>query len=128
MMNILKVYQESSGQVVSLDKSEVSFSQNVQDEAKDMIHNRMHVKTLTRHAKYLGLPVILGRSKKENFSMVMDRVWKKIKGWKEKVMSRSSKEILIKAVAQAIPNFIMSCYRILTGVCHKIEGLLAKFW
>lgn len=71
----------------------------MQGEVNVMIRNRMQVKTVTRHTQYLGLPVILGRSKKEIFSMVMDRVWKKIKGWKEKVLSRFGKETLIKAVA-----------------------------
>lgn len=33
------------------------------------------------HRTYLGLPVIFGRSKKEIFGLVVDRVWKKIKGW-----------------------------------------------
>ncbi|XP_058776904.1 uncharacterized protein LOC131651249 [Vicia villosa] len=128
IMNILKVYQEASGQVVNLDKSEASFSQNVLDDVKERIHNRMQVKTVMRHSKYLGLPIILGRSKKEIFSMVIDRVWKKIKGWKEKYLSRSGKEILIKAVAQAIPSYVMSCFRLPAGVCHEIESMLAKFW
>ncbi|MCI69905.1 hypothetical protein A2U01_0091168, partial [Trifolium medium] len=44
----------------------------------------MRVKTVVSHAKYLGLPVVFGRSKKAIFSLVTDRVWKKLKGWKEK--------------------------------------------
>jgi hypothetical protein len=93
-----------------------------------MICNKIGVKVVTSHAKYLGLPVLFGRSKKEIFSFVKDRVWKKIKGWKEKCLSRASKGTLIKAVAQAIPNYIMSCYKIPVGCCKDIEGMLAKFW
>jgi hypothetical protein len=77
---------------------------------KIMICNKIGVKIVTFHSKYLGLPVVFGRSKKEVFSFVKDRVWKKIKGWKEKCLSRAGKETLIKAVAQAIPKYIMSCY------------------
>jgi hypothetical protein len=95
---------------------------------KIMICNKIGVKVVTFHSKYLGLPVVFGRSKKEVFSFVKDRVWKKIKGWKEKCLSRAGKETLIKAVAQAIPNYIMSCYKIPVGCCKDIEGMLAKFW
>jgi hypothetical protein len=42
------------------------------------------------------------------FASVQDRIWKKIKGWKEKCLSKAGKETLIKAVAQAIPSYIMS--------------------
>jgi hypothetical protein len=125
---VLHTYQTASGQTVSLEKSEVSYSRNMPENAKLMICNKIGVKVVTSHAKYLGLPVLFGRSKKEIFSFVKDRVWKKIKGWKEKCLSRAGKGTLIKAVAQAIPNYIMSCYKIPVGCCKDIEGMLAKFW
>jgi hypothetical protein len=84
IMKTLHTYQKSSGQVVNLDKSEASFSRNVPEEDKDMICNMMSVKTVMSHTKYLGLPLVFGRSKKEIFSFIVDRVWKKLKGWKEK--------------------------------------------
>jgi hypothetical protein len=94
----------------------------------NIICNKIGVKAVTSHTRYLGLPVIFGRSKKEVFSFVQDRIWKKLKGWKEKCLSRAGKETLIKAVAQAIPNYIMSCYKIPEGCCNNIESMLSKFW
>ncbi|PNX75922.1 ribonuclease H [Trifolium pratense] len=41
---------------------------------------------------------------------------------------KAGKETLIKAVAQAIPNYIMSCYKIPEGCCNNIESMLSKFW
>lgn len=58
----------------------------------------------------------------------MERVWKKIKGWKEKFLSRAGKEVLIKAVAQVIPTYVMSCYKVPESVFHEIEAMLARFW
>jgi hypothetical protein len=43
-------------------------------------------------------------------------------------LSRAGKETLIKAVAQAIRNYIMSCYKIPEGCCNNIESMLSKFW
>lgn len=113
---------------MNLDKSEASFSRNVRDEEKEMICNWMGVKTVTNHAKYLGLPVVFGRSKNEIFAMVVVRVWKKLKGWNERDLSRDGKEVLIKTVAQTIPSYIMSCYKILESCCKEIESMLTKFW
>ncbi|CAL5214002.1 unnamed protein product [Lathyrus oleraceus] len=48
-----------------MEKSETSFSRNVVDEAKDMINKRMDFKTVMTHSKYLGLPVVFGRSRRK---------------------------------------------------------------
>lgn len=61
-------------------------------------------------AKYLGLPFMIGRSKKEIFSYKHDRVWKKLNGWKEKTLSQAKNEDLIKLVVQAIPTYAMSVF------------------
>ncbi|PNX92710.1 ribonuclease H [Trifolium pratense] len=128
ILSILQVYQQASGQVVNLDKSEASFSRNVQNEDKNMICNMMGAKAVEAQSRYLGFPIPFGRSKKVVFSVVMDRVWKKVKGWKERFLSRAGKETLIKAVAQAIPNYILSCYKMPVGCCKDINSMLAKFW
>lgn len=62
------------------------------------------------NAKYLGLPVYVGRSKASLFTYLKERVWKKIQGWKEELLSKAGKETLIKAVAQAVPSYAMLCF------------------
>ncbi|XP_058757456.1 uncharacterized protein LOC131630719 [Vicia villosa] len=126
--DILKVYERASGQMVNFDKSEVSFSKNVGENTQAIIRNHLNVNTVSNHSKYLGLPVILGRSKKVVFSLVVERVWKKIKGWKEKFLSTAGREILIKAVVQAIPTYVMSCYKLPISVCNELEALVSNFW
>ncbi|XP_058774622.1 uncharacterized protein LOC131648906 [Vicia villosa] len=125
---ILQIYERASGQVVNFNKSEVSFSKNVGDVTRANIRNGLSVSSVPNHSKYLGLQVIFGRSNKVVFSMVVERVWKKIKGWKEKFLTTAGKEILIKVVAQAIPTYVMSCYKLPILVCNEIEALIANFW
>lgn len=128
IMSILTRYERASGQVVNLDKSEATFSRNVPSEDIQTICEMMGVKAVEAQSRYLGFPVPFGRSKKVIFTGVMDRVWKKLKGWKERFLSRAGKETLIKAVAQAIPNYILSCYKLPEGCCKDIDSMLAKFW
>jgi len=61
ILNILAVYQQASGQMVNLDKSEASFSQNVQTEEKNMICNMMGAKAVEAQSRYLGFPIPFGR-------------------------------------------------------------------
>ncbi|XP_056695214.1 uncharacterized protein [Spinacia oleracea] len=62
------------------------------------------------------------------FAALKDRIWKKLQGWKEKLLSRARKEILIKSVIQAIPTYLMGVYRLPVGVIHDIQSMIAKFW
>ena len=81
-----------------------------------------------RHGKYLGLPFIIGRSKTEVFAELKEKVGRKLAGWKGKLLSIEGREILIKAMAQAIPTYTMSCFLIPKGLCEEIEGMIRTFW
>ena len=70
----------------------------------------------------------MGRNKKASFNYIKERVWKKLQGWKEKLLSQAGREILIKAVVQAIPTYTMSCFKLSLGLCPEIESLVRKFW
>jgi hypothetical protein len=77
---------------------------------------------------YLGLPVHVGKSRVATFSYLKDRIWKRIQGWKEKMLSKAGKEILIKAVAQAIPTFAMGCFDLTKTLCDRISAMICRFW
>lgn len=78
ILNMLQTYQRASGQIVNLDKSEASFSQNVQSNDKDIICEMIGIKAVVAQSRYIGFPIPFRRSKKVIFSFFMERIWKKI--------------------------------------------------
>ena len=86
------------------------------------------VNEVREYEKYLGLPAVVGRNKKESLNYIRERVWNKLQGWKEKLLSQAGKEVLLKAVVQAIPIFAMSCFKLPMGLIQDIEKLIRKFW
>lgn len=77
---------------------------------------------------YLGLPTVNGRGKYRAFSHLKERVWKRFQGWRDKLFSTAGKEILIKAVAQAIPTYAMNCFQLLVKLCKELNSLIGRFW
>lgn len=59
---------------------------------------------------------------------ILERVSNKLKGWKLKCLSQAGKEVLIKAVVQAIPSFTMSCFSLPIYFWKKINALVRSFW
>ena len=44
------------------------------------------------------------------------------------MFSQARKEILIKAIAQAIPIYTMSVFKLPNTLCNKMTGMVRKFW
>ncbi|CAL1368219.1 unnamed protein product [Linum trigynum] len=86
------------------------------------------MKTVEKHEKYLGLATVAGRSKKELFSTIKERVRKKLSGWKERNMSAAAREILIKSVAQAQLTYVMSVFRVPEGIIDEVHSMIMRFW
>lgn len=58
------------------------------------------VKQVDSHGSYLGMPSVVGQKKKQNFQYVINKVAKRIQGWKAKLLSKGGKDVLIRIVAQ----------------------------
>ena len=79
---------------------------------------------IKQHEKYLGLPSLVGRNIKASFNAIKDKLSKKLAGWKGKLLSKAGKEVLIKAVAQAIPTYTMSCFKISDSLCDELTSMI----
>lgn len=71
---------------------------------------------------------MVGRNKRASLNYIKERVWNKLQGWKEPLLSQAGREVLLKAVVEAILTFVMSCFRLPMSLCHEIEMLIRKFW
>ncbi|KAF5466911.1 hypothetical protein F2P56_016793 [Juglans regia] len=78
--------------------------------------------------KYLGLPTMVGRSKYNTFRSLKDSVCQKISNWKNFFLSGAGKEVMIKAVLQAIPSYTMSVFMLPKRLCKEINVMLSRFW
>ena len=125
---ILKVYEYASGQQLNRAKTSLYFSSNTATEIQEEIKNRFGAQVIKQHEKYLGLPSLVGKNRKNSFKGIKEKLEKKLAGWKEKLLSKVGKEILIKVVAQAIPTYAMSCFKIPDKLCDEMTSLMRNFW
>jgi hypothetical protein len=78
--------------------------------------------------KYLGLPSMIGRSKKSTFKSIKDGTWRKINSWSSKHLSQAGREVMIKSVLQTIPTYVMSIFLLPSTLIDDIEKMLNSFW
>lgn len=92
------------------------------------LSNILGVNNVEDFGKYLGIPSVLSRNKSKDFSYVVDRIWRSIKGWKRSFFSIAGKEVLIKSIGQTIPSYAMSIFRFPKKLCEEITRGFARFW
>ena len=93
-----------------------------------LIIGMLGVEVTDGNSYYLGLPSVLGPSKRVIFGFLKDRLRKRLPSWQSKLLSRASKSILIKTVAQAFPNYSMGVFLIPPSVLEELHKMLNSFW
>nr|XP_027083758.1 uncharacterized protein LOC113706065 [Coffea arabica] len=79
-------------------------------------------------SRHLGLPMVIGKSKRQVFNYIKVRVLEKLKDWKEKLLSQAGKEVLLKSIIVAMPAYAMNCCRLPKSLCQEMCREMARFW
>jgi len=77
--------------------------------------------------KYLGLPSIIGRSKKAIFGYLKAKLWRRLNHWSHKQLSKAGKEIFLKSCAQAIPIYCMSVFLLSVSLEVQLQNMMNSF-
>lgn len=128
MVELLKLFEQASGQKVSVEKSSVFFSTNVIPYNRINICQVLLMNEADMHSKYLGLPNLLGQKKSVLLGFLKEKLENKIRVWERNLVSKSGQEILIKMVGQALPTYAMSVFLLPMELIRSLEKMLTKYW
>ena len=128
LTRILEKYEVVSGQKLNKAKTSIFFNRNTSIEKREEITRLSGIQATNRYEKYLGLPTLVGKSRSRAFKSIKDRVWSRLQNLKVKFLSQAGKEILLKAVVQAIPTYSMSVFLLPSSLCQEINRLMQNFW
>ena len=128
MKNMFAIYERASRQVINYDKSVVFFSANTCRNLRKEICAELGNMKEAKSGKYLGLPMLLGRSKQQVIGYIKEKVKEKLQGWKRNLLNPAGKEVLIKSMAMTLPTYTMSCFKLPKVLCKDISKMIAKFW
>ena len=72
------------------------FSPNTDRTVRDDIRKLLNAQIVIEFEKYLGLPMVGGKNKANTFKDLRERIAKRVTSWKEKLISKVGREVLIK--------------------------------
>jgi hypothetical protein len=96
--DILRIYENCSGQCVNREKSSIYFSPNTPDDTREALKNLMGVAVEAFSERYLGLPTAVGRITSGTFDHLGERIRSKLHGGSERMVSSARREVFLKSV------------------------------
>lgn len=118
VMSCLQLYCDWTGQSINWDKSNIHFSSNTSIPLKHAICHLLNMKECSHHGFYLGNPFCSFKSKNLAFQSLVDKLAVKLVGWKVKNLSLAGRTVLVKAVASAVPMYIMQTSLLPQRMCN----------
>ena len=128
ILRILKEYEAVSGQQINFQKSSIQFGHKIEESSRQELRDILGIKNLGGMRSYLGLPESLGGSKVQVFGFVQERFNKRVNVWTFRYFTKGGKEVIIKSVVTALPNHVMSVYRLPKATVKKLTSAVAQFW
>lgn len=104
------------------------FGKNIPASMRVEIKKTLGIENTGGEGFYLGLPEAFGGSKVSILSYLKENLHKKMYGWQTKFLSPAGKEVLLKAVAMALPTYTMACFLLPKTLCKQIMAILSDFW
>ena len=95
---------------------------------KNVISQAMGHIQLINQGKYLGLPMVVTRSKEQVFGYIKENIQQRLQSWKNKLLSTAGKEVMLKSVSLVMPTYTMSCFKLSKKLCKEIHSRMANYW
>lgn len=128
LKSILQKYENASGQQINQAKSTITFSSKTDQATKETAKLVLQIYKIGGQGKYLGLPELFGRKKKDLFSLIVDRIKQRALSWSSRFLSSAGKLTLLKSVLAAIPAYTMTCFQLPNSLHKRIQSALTRFW
>ena len=128
LMKILHRYESVSGQKINKAKSAITFSAITSEASKESAQLILGIQKIGGLGKYLGLPEMFGRKKRDIFNQIIDRIRQRSLSWSSRFLSAAGKTTMLKSVLAAMPSYTMSCFKLPGSLCKRIQSALTRFW
>ncbi|GLT31840.1 hypothetical protein SLA2020_065480 [Shorea laevis] len=116
-----------SGQKVSQTKSSIFFSKNVGQNTREEIYNILLLPQTENLGKYLGIPLVSRKLKKQDCNFILDKVRTKLDGWKAKFFSMARRTVLATSILASVPNYYMQTTMLPSSVLSQLDRITRDF-
>ncbi|KAJ9559906.1 hypothetical protein OSB04_005066 [Centaurea solstitialis] len=127
LSKILNCFYEVSGLRINFSKSKL-FGIGVSDSEVEAMATKIKCQSSSFPFTYLGLPVGENMRKKAAWSVVIEKVKKKLNAWKSKCLSIGGRFTLIQSVLTALPLHFFSLFKAPSSIIKSLDSIRRGFF
>ncbi|KAL4364133.1 hypothetical protein GQ457_04G024760 [Hibiscus cannabinus] len=126
LKEVLRLFADSSGQRINFGKSTVFFSPSTPIAHRRHLSSILGIAEVSDPGIYLRVPVRVGKNNTNVFGFINEKVDDRVSGWTKRLLSFGGREIFLKSIAQALPQYIMSCYLLSRTITDRITSSMHR--
>ncbi|XP_039042210.1 uncharacterized protein LOC120181045 [Hibiscus syriacus] len=127
MKGCLDEFSRAAGVEVNLLKSKLFISPNISSSTAQYLSELCGIPLTDNLGTYLGVPIIHKRVNAGTYDSLIEKVMKRLAGWKGRVLTMAGRKTLIQSVTNAIPIHMMKTSVLPVSVCRKLDRLNCNF-
>ena len=93
----------------------------------DALANILHCRVGSLPMKYLGMPLGTSFKKASIWNPILEKMEKKLSGWKRLYLSKGGRLMLIKSTVSNLPTYFLSLFTIPKAVAIRLESIQRNF-
>lgn len=127
MMSVLNQFCDASGEKISLSKSKMLVSSNVDHNKALSLSHFCQIPLTKDFGKYLGAPMIHGRITRQTYTDLLSKMQARLSAWENKHLSMAGRVTLAQSVLSALPNYLMQTLFLPEHVVNSIDKMIRRF-
>ena len=124
----LNTYAQATGQLINPHKCSILFGEHCRVADREAVVQVLEVQQQSFEERYLGLPTPNGRMSKDRFQNLQQKYMKRMIEWDGSQLAQSGREVLIKSIAQSIPTYVMSVFKLPASTCEDLMRMIRNFF
>jgi hypothetical protein len=121
---ILSMFEQMSGMRINFEKCDL-VPINVPEDQRNILSQVFGCKVSAFPIKYLGVPLHYGKLRKEDLQPLIDKIIKRIVGWRGRLMSYATRIVLIRSCLASIPTYLLSAVKLPNWAIRAINSQMA---
>lgn len=128
IMDCLKKYEAWSGQAIKKSNLAIYFSDRITRPRKRAILRATGFVQGSFPFKYLGFPIVTCRLLNRHLEDLLEKIKRKIEGWKARLLSKGARLILLRHVLSSVPVHLLSIIPIPKSTIESLNRTFSSFF
>lgn len=127
IMAVMDDFCFMSGQTINFSRSKLFVSKNVHRRHARNLSSFSGIPLTTNLGKYLGIPLLHGRAKREHYDHILENMEKKMSTWKSTTLAMAGRVTLVQSSSSTMPSYTMQTMALPSSVCDRIDKINRNF-